>query len=1472
VSEVASPDASSAELQTWLAGLDTYAGPDTALAFAKTESGCIDLTHAHPSGLAQLLAGRKTRLSTLIREPEHYATAKRAAAALRAKIFELSTDRGIDVGYLAAGLARWSAVGGQNSGAVCAPVLLAAVALSVRAGQDDYELQLMEQAQINPALVEHLREHANIRVDAPALGRLAYSTARFDPAPVLDKLRTLLAPIDGATVEHDLMVSTFAFLANNLRDPALLAGTELLDKLQRHSGDDVLPVELEPDFSRFTALDDRLPASEILVRDADPQQQYVLDLIRAGDSVLVSTPPGTGQTQTAINAITQLVHDGKSVLVVGERRSTLNELAQNLGELDLDSLLLQLSAQTGPQQLKSQLIRSITRNEKAVEPQLAGLHETLVDHRHQLVDHVASLHNVRERWGCSPYQAMQSLAELTSIHPAPATTVRLKRSVLDSIKDRADLNNRLRRAAELGSFSKVAVSSAWHGARLVTRKETEAAYALAGELFEQVPVFAEKMRDVAEFGQIRHGNTFAEWGSQLTMLVAIRESLDKFKSDVFDWPIDEMIAATATAAWRRENGIDMPALQRARYRRNAKDFVRPGVHIADLHESLVLVNAQSALWAEAATSKRHPTVPAGLAELNRSYSELNKKLQTLGACLERTVDGGDLLNFNAAELVGRLDALVQDKGSLETLPERTLLLESMREQGLGELLDDLSRREVGAAETRAELELAWWQSALEAMISGDGYLAMSDGDNLRRLEAEFRLADQTHVASGPARIRWKLAQTWREVVAGNNRQGEMLRNVLKDGRVSLEALGAQAPDLLKNLVPVFTASPLVVPSVIPAGYRFDAVVILDAESTSLQSALPALARAGQVVAFGDEQTACPRSFTVAVGNPENRAAEQHPLESVLGALSRVLPRHRLTVSYRAVDEDLVLQLSNGFYDSQLQRLPDGRAVTGLERALTFDYLPDGKGLPGAGSGGVESVVAEVNRVVDMVFEHARVRPRESLAVITASDRHAVRVAQAIRLQMANHPLLAHFFESGPESFRVVTVDRAAGMVRDRVIFSLGYGRTPHGRALHGFGPLSEPDGRAKFALAMTRARHNIHIITCFRPEDLDEQRLSHGAVDFFELLDRELAGNSLLGTAASRAQDSERQTGEDPLVADLADRLRARGARVWHHYDGALDIVAAPDPVQLLGREEHEIPVPVAVESDGTAKYQNMSVRERSRLRPQMLERLGWRYVPLWTIEVFTDPSSCADQIGRYLGLASSGADADLSSLMGAAPDTSMTAVIDSPRSRRRTPAGEHAASVRPTQATQQNNWAVETTAAVAAAAGQDAAGQRDGGQAAAGAETAAQAGTGQNTAQAVPAPPAGAAQKSAESDVAEKAGAANGPAGEESVADDAASQDSAGRAPAESGNAPSPEGAPAEEATASEERVETVNKPEKDSGNDASGRQDEATAPAATPASEESDVLPKVAPNDAAHTWGDAPSDRGHDEWLRENKPPHWG
>ena len=87
------------------------------------------------------------------------------------------------------------------------------------------------------------------------------------------------------------------------------------------NGGDIEPEPIKA--GRFPSLDLRDPADELLLLDADTDQQYVVDAVRAGDSLVVSTPPGSGQTQTAINAIGALVSEGKSVLVVGDRQSSL---------------------------------------------------------------------------------------------------------------------------------------------------------------------------------------------------------------------------------------------------------------------------------------------------------------------------------------------------------------------------------------------------------------------------------------------------------------------------------------------------------------------------------------------------------------------------------------------------------------------------------------------------------------------------------------------------------------------------------------------------------------------------------------------------------------------------------------------------------------------------------------------------------------------------------------------------------------------------------------------------------------------------------------------------------------------------------------------------------------------------------------------------------------------------------------------
>jgi hypothetical protein len=120
------------------------------------------------------------------------------------------------------------------------------------------------------------------------------------------------------------------------------------------------------------------------------------------------------------------------------------------------------------------------------------------------------------------------------------------------------------------------------------------------------------------------------------------------------------------------------------------------------------------------------------------------------------------------------------------------------------------------------------------------------------------------------------------------------------------------------------------------------------------------------------------------------------------------------------------------------------------------------------------VDAEVSRVVELVLEHATERPNESLMVITASPKHAVRVEQSVLSAFARRPDLAEFIlEDRAEAFAVMTLEQAVAQSRDRVIFSIGYRRTPHGRLLSDFGALAKPGGERLLAVGMTRARRSL---------------------------------------------------------------------------------------------------------------------------------------------------------------------------------------------------------------------------------------------------------------------------------------------------------------------------------------------------------------------------------------------------------------
>ncbi|MEF3122324.1 hypothetical protein [Kocuria flava] len=1225
-------------LQPWTRQMDAYTGPDTLLDFNQVDNVCLDLTEANSSGQAQLLMSRPTRLSTIVHDREQYAAASRAARSLRTKIHELSVHHGLDAAYLATGTASWLArprgsdPTGSGQRRFIAPVLLAPVALRWRADLEDFELQIVGRARLNPAMVRRLAADHGVDLAGADLARLAHGTRRLDPAPALETLRTLAGAVPGMHVEHRLLVSTFADLHDRPADSSVEARTDLVRDLARLKDPTVgrMPQAREV-VSTAPPTDERDPADELLLVDADGPQQEVLDLAAQGHSFVVTAPPGTGQIDTAVNTVGTLVAAGRTVLVLGERRTTLAAFRRRVDALGLGTAVLPLSSQVSPAEVAEQLIRAVARNERAERPELGELHAALRESRDRLAEHVRSLHTVRPRWQASPYRAVQALAELTARRPAPATAVRFPPSVLDALRDRDEAVARLEHAAELGAFDAGVLAGPWSGARLVNDDEARQAHRLAQSLLLELTTLETGMRHLLSTSGMRAGATVPEWGRQLRLMQEVRDSLTRFTPDVYDRPVTDLVAATAPAGWRREQGIEMTGLQRSRLRKAAKEYIRQGVHLSDLHSALLRVESERQRWQEWATSRRHPAVSERVDEIAAVHARFVEDLEGLSIALEGAPAGAGLLNRPVQELREVLDALINDEANLERLPERTVLLDELRGRGLGELIDDLVRRGVPRHEVAAEFDLARWQSVLEAMVSGDEFPAAEGGPALRRLESAFRRADAAHVASGAGRLLWQLAERWRRAVRTGPRAAVALRGMLRAGAAPLEDVLAEAGELVDALVPVWTASPLVLSAALPEEHAFDAVVVLDAESSPLAAVLPAITRCEQVIAFGDPHVGRPRPFTVAptAGSSAQPVVE---VDSAFDALSRVVPGRLLRTMHRSMDQHVFDHLNEHFYGGRLTRLPHGESLTGTTPVLDVEYVPDGIGALTAGIEGIQAPAAEVRRVVELVFEHAARHPDRSLAVVTPSAVHAARIAEGVRRRLREEPDAAAFFAPGPESFRVVDLHRAAGIVRDTVILALGFGKTANGRTVPYLGQLSEKHGRRHFVLAVTRARHATRIVTSLHPGEVESKGLQHGARDFVRVLAAHL-GNGV--------DDAGRTTGgthEDALVVDLARRLERQGASVRLDVAGELDLVAWAQTESLSAGAlparrggAGPLRIPVAAQSDGSRT--ELSVRERSRLRPQQLERTGWNHLTLWTVEVFTDPDTVADLIRRYLGL-----------------------------------------------------------------------------------------------------------------------------------------------------------------------------------------------------------------------------------------------
>lgn len=1233
-------------LERWRVALADRAGDSALLDVDRLGDARLDLSTAHPSGIAQLFAGRETRLSNLVRDGGALVAARRSARAVVARADDHAQRYGLASAFLAIGVAAWtepvptdagtpkSAQGAQGAPTddvaalasalrpagpgtaapaadvpatrtVRAPVLLRPVAVRPRGrGESDFDLTLEPSLEVNPLLATALRRRGAL-LDPHALARGAFAESGFDPRAALDRLRALgAAVLEDFRLDERLLVGTFVHPEqvlvgdlDSLRDAA--AGHEVVralagDPTAREALAHPLPAPLRGD---------RPLEQERGVGDLHPAQVRALDALAAGHHLLLDAPPGSDVAGTLAAVVADAAATGRTVLYVAGHRRAGQALVERLGALGLDELVLDVGPDSGwRQQAASRLLAAMTVQPVAVpEEQVAVVQRELLDRRRRLSGYIEGLHRTRAPWDASAYDALQALARLTSARPGPQTTVRLPAAVTQSLtpERRAQASADLVRVAALGAFSAATRSSAWYGADLVTPERARDALRRVEELLDSVlPRVTAEAERVAEATGLVPAQSPAQWAEQLTMLAEVRRALDVFQPIVFERSAADLVAATATPAWRAERGIEMSGMVRRRLRKQAKDLLRPGRPVADLHTALVHVQQQREVWQAHCPAGGWPRVPVGLAAIEEENAELAAHLDALSATLGLG-DEAHLGRLSWSGLTGRLQRLRNDQVALEVLPERTALLRNLARQGLGPLVEDLEDRQVGVGLVAAELDLAWWTSVFEEILRQDPALAGYDGTALARLVAEFRTLDRRHLRDRALLGLAEARELLRTRLRGADEEAQGLFAELVEHRFSgLRTAVERYPRVVRHLRPCLIASPMLVPQLLPAQRTEDLVVLDAAGHLPLEAVVPALARGRQVLVVGDTRSAS---------------------GTALPALAEVLPVLPLHADASRRDPHLTAFLADHGYAGRLVATP--LPATG---ALLHLDVVEGVGMPNA-QGAVESTQAEVDHVVELVTEHALTRPEESLAVVTASPVHAARVRDAVMAEVRQNPALEAFFRAErTEPFVVVEVGATQGLTRDAVVLSVGFGRTPHGRVLHRFGALSEPGGDGRLLEALGATRQRLTVVACFGADDLDVDRLrAPGALLLRELL--RLAAERTAAPAGHGRAAPDGGAEPDRLVLDLAERLWRRGLPVDldHGVPGGARlplVVGHPDvPDEWL----------VAVLTDDDAYVGEPSVRVRDRQVAERLEGLGWTVAQVWSAAAFLDPTGEAEAVAQ---------------------------------------------------------------------------------------------------------------------------------------------------------------------------------------------------------------------------------------------------
>ncbi len=1212
-------DVLQAKAEVWAKELIQLDARNTLLNFKLTKTMSLDLGTCPDSVAQQLMSGEEVRLGQLFADQQEYKDACVRTRNVVRRIRGFSEEQGVDVGRLVLG--RVSSDGGRRGGArapvaLRAPLLLYPIEIRARtAAENDFTLHVSGEPELNPVLVHCLDREYDVQLESSALEALIRDDVDRGSAGLTTRVFHVIAAAaaqEGVTLELTPLIAVgtcnyakLAMVDDLTSAAALLAQHPLIVAL---AGDPASDSDTSAVGSYTPVSPDSVRAqSDYLVLDADSSQYRAVATALADHHVIVDGPPGTGKSQTIANVIAAGTAVGLKILFVAEKRAAIEAVTNRLEDIGLGGLVLDLhQAKISGRAVATQLAESFDQLARVPVAKGEELDRELERNRLKLNDYVEAVHRCRAPWQLSAYQVRDALV---SSRGGAETSLRLRNLTLFTPEARLGVEDDLHQFVSNGGSRLISKESPWWNARITTLDEArEVLFQLDDVTARTLRTSQSSMRDLVAMVGLPEPRDFRGWDSTLRLLGEMADSAAALGGGIFQGPLNEY--RIATLGWRGRRRMEPKLGWRKRgvlvkeLRQNATNLTDK----SDLRAALAKVDDQLERWQRMSGAESGPGAIGDFRAVGHQYRKLRDQLASIAMCADVSLEDEQPID----DIDRDLQALIGDRDMVFYLPDLNAAWARLRQIGLDPLLNEIADRGLDAEQAVAVFRNALMRSLDEEFMLTAQPIREFRAEAHDEIVARYQSADQDHRDLAVRRILRQVALSAQQASTSHPTQHTLLRSEAKKkrGHRTIRTLVSEAPEVMLAVRPCWAMSPLVVSQALPAQQLFDLVIFDEASQVQPHDAITSIMRGRRLVLAGDDKQLPPTSFfdRLAADDGEGEGDDTFELrdyESILTTLQPVIAnRCRLQWHYRSQDERLIQFSNEEIYNRELVTFPGANTETPVRLEVV-----DGRIEPGRNG----SAAAEVQRVVELVIEHAETRPNESLGVITLGATHQKSLDMALRRAREERPELDQFFtedRGATQRFFIKSIESVQGDERDAIILSVGVAKTTTGGVnKNGFGVLNREGTERRINVAVTRAKRRMTVVSSFPPGALQ----SDGRVTGTEMLRRFLEAASNNGD--TEAVGRQMPTDLNGFERAILDGLTARDIPVvaqWGVAGYRIDFALAhPDqPGRMV----------LAVEADGDSYHRTHSARDRDRLRQEHLERLGWRFHRVWASAWFSDP------------------------------------------------------------------------------------------------------------------------------------------------------------------------------------------------------------------------------------------------------------